>query len=176
VLSFGYYPSYQLTKAGDDAYVESRYYTLTGSAGYYYTIRDAQLSSYVVYSRFYNTATDSGFVYYNSKNVLLSQHVAWDRFSVMGNASFSSGTDYNMYTLENTCQVMINKIVSVGGGGKMIRYSLIPQTQWGYNANLTLKIPKLGDIQLMADEGYLPGLNKQLVKNRMGRLTYFKNF
>jgi hypothetical protein len=176
VLSFGYYPSYQLTKTGDDEYSESRYYTLTGSAGYYYTIRDAQLSSYIVYSRFYNTATDSGFVYYNSKNILLSQSVAWDRFSVMANASLSTGTDYDMYTIENTCQVTINKIVSVGGGGKMIKYSLIPQTQWGYNANLTLKIPKLGDIQLMADEGYLPAVNKQLVKNRMGRLTYFKNF
>jgi hypothetical protein len=176
VLSFGYYPSYQLTKTGDEAYSESRYYTLTGSAGYYYTIRDAQLSSYLVYSRFYNSATDSGFVYYNSKNIMLSQSVVWDRFSLMANGSISTGTDYNMYTIENTCQVMINKIVSVGGGGKMIQYSLIPQTQWGYNANLTLKIPKLGDIQLMADEGYLPGANKQLVKNRMGRLTYFKNF
>lgn len=176
VLSFGYYPSYQLTKAGDDEYSESRYYTLTGSAGYNYNIRDAQLSSYAVYSRFYNSATDSGFVYYNSRNILLSQSVAWDRFSVMLNASISTGTDYNMYTLENTCQVIINRIVSVGGGVKIIQYSLIPQTQWGYNANVTLKVPKLGDIQLMADEGYLPGLNKQLVKNRMGRLTYYKNF
>ncbi|OQP44473.1 hypothetical protein A4H97_08845 [Niastella yeongjuensis] len=176
VLSFGYYPSYQLTKTGDDAYSESRYYTLTGSAGYNYNFREAQLCSYVVYSRFYNSATDSGFVYYNSKNILFSQSVAWDQFSVMGNVSLSTGTDYNMYTFENTCQVMINKIVSVGGGGKMIRYSLNPQTQWGYNANLNLKIPKLGDIQLMTDEGYLPALNKQLVKNRTGRLTYYKTF
>jgi hypothetical protein len=176
VLSFGYYPSYQLTKTGDDDYSESRYYTLTGSAGYYYNLREASLSSYVVYSRFYNSASDSGFVYYNSKNILLSQSVAWDRFSVMLNASLSTGTDYDMYTIENTCQVTINKIISVGAGGKMIQYSLIPQKQWGYNGNLTLKIPKLGDIQLMADEGYLPGVNKQLVKNRMGRLTYYKNF
>lgn len=176
VLSFGYYPSYQLTKTGDTEFSESRYYTLTGSAGYYYQIRDAQLSSYLVYSRFYNSATDSGFVYYNSMNILLSQNITWDRFSLMMNASITTGTDYNMFTIENSCQVMISKIVSVGGGGKMIQYSLSPQTQWGYNANLTLKIPKLGDIQLMTDEGYLPGVNKQLVKNRMGRLTYYKNF
>jgi hypothetical protein len=176
VLSFGYYPSYQLTKTGDEAYSESRYYTMTGSAGYYFTVRDAQLSSYVVYSRFYNSANDSGFVYYNSKNILFSQSVAWDRFSLMGNVSISTGTDYNMNTFETTAQVTINKIVSVGGGGKMIRYSLMPQTQWGYNANVTLKIPKLGDIQLMTDEGYLPSVNKQLVKNRTGRLTYYKIF
>jgi hypothetical protein len=100
----------------------------------------------------------------------------WNRFSLMLNGSISTGTDYNMYTIENSFQVTINKIVSAGAGGKMIQYSLIPQTQWGYNASLTLKIPKLGDIQLMADEGYLPGVNKQLIKYRMGRLTYFKNF
>ncbi|MBO9204214.1 hypothetical protein J7I42_28260 [Niastella sp. MAH-29] len=176
ILSIGYYPSYQLIKTGDDAYSESRYYTLTGSAGYYFNIRDAQFSSYVVFSRFFNSANDSGYIYYNSKNILLSQSIAWDRFSVMGSASLSNGTDYNMYTIENTCQVAINKIVSVGGGGKMIQYSLNPQTQWGYNANLTLKIPRLGDIQLMTDEGYLPAVNKQLVKNRTGRLTYYKIF
>jgi hypothetical protein len=94
----------------------------------------------------------------------------------MGNVSISTGTDYNMNTFETTGQVRINKILSVGGGGKMIRYSLMPQTQWGYNANVTVKIPKLGDIQLMADEGYLPSVNKQLVKNRTGRLTYYKIF
>jgi hypothetical protein len=53
---------------------------------------------------------------------------------------------------------------------------LLPQAQWGYNANVTVKVPRLGDIQLMADKGYLPGLNKQLVQNNMGRLTYFKIF
>lgn len=176
VISLGYFPSYQLTKTGDDQYTESRYYALTGSAGYYYHINGAMVSTYAVYSRFYNEMNDSGFVYYNSKNVLLSQSVTYNKLSVLLNVSLSNGTDYNMYTVENNVQFSFNKIVSAGAGVKMINYSLLPQVQWGYNANVAVKVPRLGDIQLMADKGYLPGINKQLVQNNMGRLTYFKTF
>ena len=52
IISLGYYPSYQLIKTGDDKFSESRYYTLSGSAGYFYKIQEVQLSSYLVYSRF----------------------------------------------------------------------------------------------------------------------------
>ncbi|MFL5744272.1 MAG: hypothetical protein ACJ751_06380 [Niastella sp.] len=176
VLSAGYYPSYQLIKTGDDQYTETRYYIMTGSAGYYYNIKETQLSTYAVYSRFYNEMSDSGFVYYNSKNLLLSQNAAFGRFSLMLNASLSTSTEYDMYTLENNVQVAVSKIVSVGAGAKMIRYSLLPEKQWGYNASLTLRIPRLGDIQLMIDKGFLPGLNRQLTENRVGRLTYYKTF
>lgn len=176
VIFLGYYPSYQLTKTGDDHYSESRYYMTTASAGYYYNIKETQLSSYLVYSRFYNEMVDSGFVYYNSKNLLLSQSITFNRLSVMLNASLSTGTDYNMYTFENNCQLAINKIISVGAGAKMIRYSLLPQVQWGHNANITLKIPRLGEIQLMMDKGFMPAVNRQLIENRMGRLTYYKTF
>jgi len=176
VMMVGYYPSYQLTKTGDDQYSESRYYTVTGSAGYYYSINNAQLSSYVVYSRFYNEMADSGFVYYNSKNLLLSQSVTFNWFSVMLNASFSTGTDYNIYTIEDNNQFTISKIISAGAGIKLIKYSLLPVLQWGYNANLTLKIPRVGDIQLMMDKGFIPGFNRQLAENRIGRLTYYKTF
>jgi hypothetical protein len=176
VISLGYYPSYQLTKTGDNHYSESRYYTMTASAGYYYKIKEAQLSSYLVYSRFYNEADDSGFVYYNSKNLLLSQSVVFNRFSLMMNASLSTGTDYNIYTIENKGQFTISKFITAGGGMKMIKYSLLPVVQWGYSGSLTLKIPKLGDIQLMMDKGFIPGINRQLVENKMGRLTYYKTF
>jgi hypothetical protein len=176
VLSVGYYPSYQLIKTGDDQYSETRYYIMTGSAGYYYNINETQLSTYAVYSRFYNEMSDSGFVYYNSRNLLLSQNVAFGRFSFMLNASLSTSTEYDMYTLENNVQVAVSKIVSVGAGAKMIRYSLLPEKQWGYNASLTLRIPRLGDLQLMTDKGFLPGVNRQLAENRVGRLTYYKTF
>lgn len=176
VISLGYYPSYQLIKAGNDHYTESRYYTLMGSAGYFYKISNAQLSSYLVYSRFYNEADDSGFIYYNSKNLLLSQSVNFNRVSLMVNASFSTGTDYNIYTIENNAQFNINKIISVGGGVKMIKYSLLSAMQFGYNTDLTLKIPKLGDIQFIMDKGFIPGINRQLMENNMGRLIYYKTF
>lgn len=176
VISLGYYPSYQLTKTGENHYSESRYYTMIASAGHYYRVKQVQLSSYFAYSRFYNEADDSGFVYYNSINLLLSQNIIFGKVSIMLNASHSTGTDYNIYTFENSSQFTISKFFSAGGGVKMIRYSLLPQVQWGYNANLALKIPKLGDIQIMMDKGFIPGMNRQLEGNKMGRLIYYKTF
>lgn len=176
VLSLGYYPSYQLTKVSDHAYSESRYYTMVGNASYYYHIESVQLSSYVVYSRFYNQAADSGFVYFNSKNLLLSQNMIVGRLSVLVNWSESLNTDYSIHTLENTNQVEINRMISVGAGVKLIRQSLVSQAQWGYSGHLSFRIPRLGDIQLMMDKGYMPGLNRQLVDSQLGRLTYYKIF
>ena len=176
VISFGYYPSYQLIKTGFDDYSESRYYTMTGSAGYYYKIKKVQLSSYLIYSRFYNEANDSGFVYYNSRNLLLSQSIFFDKMSGSMNVSVSTGTDYNMYTNEDNIQFNIGKFITAGGGVKMIKYSLLSSLQWGYSGSLMLRIPKLGDIQLMADKGFIPGLNRQLMENNTGRLTYYKTF
>lgn len=176
VISVGYFPAYQLTKTGDDYYSESRYYTLTGSIGHSYRLQQVQLTSYAVYSRFYNEAMDSGFVYYNSKNILLSQSLNFSRFAVLINGSFTSGNDYTLRMIENSLQVSINKIISVGCGLKMVDYSLRPVMRWGYSGNLTLNIPKVGDIQLMADKGFIPGVNKQLADNKTGRLIFYKTF
>lgn len=176
VFSVGYYPSYQLTKLNDNQYSESRYYTMMVSAGYAYRVKETQFSSTIIYSRFFNAATDSGFVYYNSKNILASQSVSWTDFSLLVNLSANTGTDYNMYTIENNGQLSINKVIALGAGMKMIRYSLLSNLQWGYSGNLTLKIPRLGDIQLMIDKGFIPGMNRQLVDNSMGRLIYYKTF
>lgn len=176
VISVGYFPAYQLTKTSDDYYSESRYYTLTGSIGHSYRLNSVQLTSYAVYSRFYNAAIDSGFVYYNSGNVLLSQTFGFNRFSILINGSLSSGSEYKLRMLENSLQVTINKVISVGAGLKMIDYSLLTNMQWGYSGNISLSIPKIGDIQFMADKGFIPGVNKQLADNKTGRLIFYKTF
>ncbi|MCC6290074.1 MAG: hypothetical protein IT249_19520 [Chitinophagaceae bacterium] len=176
VVSLGYFPAYQLTKTADDYYSESRYYTLTGSIGHSYKLQQVQLTSYAVYSRFYNEAIDSGFVYYNSKNILLSQSLNFSRFSVLVNGSLSTGNEYKLRMLENSLLVAINKMISVGAGLKMIDYSLLTNMQWGYSGNISLSIPKVGDIQFMADKGFIPGVNKQLADNKTGRLIFYKTF
>lgn len=176
VISLGYFPSYQLTKTADDSYSESRYYTLSASAGYFYKLAAAQLSSFLFYNRFYNTANDSGFVYYNSKNILFNQNIQYNRITVAINASISLNNDYNINTIENTTQLDISKLISAGGGVKIIKHSLQASPYWGYSGNLTLRISKLGDIQLMMDKGFIPGLNRALTENKMGRLIYYKTF
>ncbi|MFT3703009.1 MAG: hypothetical protein QM802_11600 [Agriterribacter sp.] len=175
-VSIGYFPSYQLTKTGDEYYSESRYYTLMASAGHFYKLGGTQFSSYVVYSRFYNASSDSGFVYYNSKNWLLTQSANWNRFALVVNGSLSDGDGYNLRSIDNTLQISINKIISVGGGMKVVHYSLLSDPRWGYNGNMTLNIPFVGSIQLMFDKGFIPAINKQLADNKTGRLIYYKTF
>jgi hypothetical protein len=41
---------------------------------------------------------------------------------------------------------------------------------------MTLHVPKLGEIQATMDQGFIPGLNKQLVETKYGRVTYYKTF
>jgi hypothetical protein len=176
VFSAGYYPSYQLTKTGDDSYSQSRYYTLMGSAAWYYHWQSVQLSSYALYSQFYNQSTDSGFVYFNARNYMFSQGATINRLTLQLNGSLSTGEGYRLYTGEHTAQFQFSKIFSAGAGIKAIRYTLASDMLWGYSGNCTFAIPKLGEVQLMLDQGYLPALNKILAPNKLGRLTYIKTF
>lgn len=175
-LSFGYYPSYQLTKINNDNYTENRYYTLVANSAYYYQVRSVQLSSSIVFSEFYNGASDSDFVYFNSKNLLISQTAIIKGVSFGLNASVSVNTGYSIYTIENNSQVTISSLLSVGGGLKMINQTLLNDLVWGYSGNIRLNIKKLGEIQFMLDKGFIPGVDRKLATNSMGRVTYFKIF
>jgi len=176
VVSAGYYPSYQLTKIGDNSYGESRYYTLVGNASYAYRLHSVMMTSYVLYSRFYNASADSGFVYYNAQNWYVNQQVMAGILTATMGWSASRTTEYALYTLENTEEVAIRRWISIGAGVKRIKQTIFNTVLWGYSGNVVLHIPKLGDIQCMLDKGYLPGLHKALMENRVGRLTYFKTF
>ncbi|WP_431212121.1 hypothetical protein ACQ86N_41245 [Puia sp. P3] len=46
----------------------------------------------------------------------------------------------------------------------------------GYSAEAGVQLNRLGQIQLSADKGFIPGMNKQLVPDNTGRLTYLKTF
>jgi hypothetical protein len=175
-LSFGYYPSYQLTKINDNNYSENRYYTLIANSGYYYHIHSVLLSSYIVFSKFYNAANDSGFVYFNSKNFLISETAVIKGVSLGLNGSISVNTGYTIYTIENNDQFIVSSLLSIGGGLKAIKQTLLADLLWGYSGNIRLNFTKLGEIQLMLDKGFIPGLNRKLATNNMGRISYFKTF
>jgi hypothetical protein len=176
VITAGYYPSYQLTKIGDNSYGESRYYTLVGNASYAWRMKSVTMTSYLLYSRFYNASTDSGFVYYNAQNWYVNHQVMVGRLTATMGWSASRTTEYTLYTLENTEEVTLNRWISIGAGVKRIKQTEFNTVLWGYSGNIVLHIPLLGDIQCLLDKGYLPGLNKNLMENRVGRLTYLKTF
>jgi len=176
IITAGYYPSSQLIKLADGQYTENLFYTLVGTINHTYRYRTTSMNSALVYSRFYNKPTDTGFVYFNTTNILLSQQIFLNKFTVQANVSSSRNTDYSLYVLEGNGQYKIKTWLSVGAG---IKYNTQPNyhvRMIGYSGNATIAIKQLGEIQFLVDKGFIPGANRQLVPNNIGRLSYFKIF
>jgi hypothetical protein len=175
VISLGYFPSSQLTKLGDGQYIENLFYTLTGNITHSYSWHHLLMNSTGMYTRFYNRSADSGFVYFNTTNLLFSQSLFLSGLTLQANVSAASNQDYRLYTLEGKAQYNINQYLSAGAGLKYNKQTMFNINQLGYSADLMLRL-KLGQVQFSADKGFIPGMNKQLVPNNTGRLSYFKTF
>lgn len=176
VVSVGYFPSAQLMKLSDDKYIENLYYTMVGTASYFYQYRGISMNTIFSGTKFYNHQTDSGFVYFNSTNLLLNQTVFLGRFTVNGGLSSATNQDYALYGADGNLQYKMFSWLEIGGGLKYNYQTGYQIQQTGYTANARVNIPKVGEVALMADKGFVPGVNRQLVPNKTGRLTYTKIF
>jgi hypothetical protein len=176
VVSLGYFPSAQLMKLSDDKYIENLYYTLVGTASYFYQYKGISMNTIFSGTRFYNHQTDSGFVYFNSTNLLLNQTVFLGRFTVNGGLSSATNQDYALYGADGNLQYKMFSWLEIGGGLKYNYQTTYRLQQTGYTANARVNIPRIGEVALMADKGFVPGVNRQLVPNKTGRLTYTKIF
>lgn len=176
VVSLGYFPSSQLMKLSDDKYMENLFYTLVGTASYFYQYRGISMNTIFSGTKFYNHQTDSGFVYFNSTNLLLNHTVFLGRFTLNGSVSSATNQDYALYGADGSVQYKMFSWLEFGGGLKYNYQTEYRIQQTGYTANARVNIPKIGEVALMADQGFVPGVNKQLVPNKTGRLTYTKIF
>ena len=176
VISLGYFPSSQLTKLGSSSYVENLFYTLVGNMTHSYSYHHLLMNTTLVYTQFYNRSSDSGFTYFNTRNLLLSQTLFLNKFTLQGNASAASNQDYQLYTLEGKVQHTLSRALTLGAGVKYNQQTVYDIGQWGYSAELILHLNRLGQLQCSADKGFIPGMNKVLVPDNTGRLTYLKTF
>ncbi|SIT25020.1 hypothetical protein SAMN05421788_106226 [Filimonas lacunae] len=176
VFSLGYYPSSQLTKLSDSAYVENLFYSLVGSASYYYKVDGVDMSTTALYTRFYNKPSDSAFVYSNTSTFLLSHALLYAKFTWQTTGSASLAAMYNLYTVDNAAQYALLNWLRVGAGIKYNYQTYYNSIQIGYKGNVLIKMKKLGEVQLMMEKGFIPGSNRQLVENNTGRFSYFKIF
>lgn len=176
VVSFGYFPSSQITKVGSGQYLENLFYTLVGNMTDSYIWHHLMMNTTVVYTQFYNRAVDSGFTYFNTRNLLVSQSLFLNRLTLQLNASAATNQDYQLYTLEGKAQQAIGKKLTIGAGVKYNKQTVYDIDQLGYSAEMGLRLNHLGQIQLTAEKGFLPGMNKALVPDNTGRLTYLKTF
>ncbi|PWV56084.1 hypothetical protein C7475_101598 [Chitinophaga sp. S165] len=176
VLTVGYFPSSQITKLSDDSYTENLFYNLVGTASHFYSVRGIMMSTVFSYTQFYNKQTDSNFLYFNSKNMLLNQTVFVGKFTINGGGSFATNPEYNLYGADGNVQYKMRSWLEIGGGMKYNYQTVYQLTQIGYSGNARLAIPKLGEIALMAEKAFIPGMEKRLVSSNNGRLTYTKTF
>ena len=175
IISLGYFPSSQITRLGNDQYMENLFYTLVGNVTHSYTLHHLLMNTALVYTQFYNRQSDSGFTYFNTRNLTLSQSFFLDRFTLQCNVSGASNQDYQLYSMEGKVQHAITKAFSLGAGVKYNKQTVYNISQMGYSAEAMLRIP-IGQLQFSADKGFIPGMNKRLVPDNTGRLTYFKTF
>jgi hypothetical protein len=175
-ISLGYFPSSQIVKLGDGQYQENLFYTLTANVSHSYKTKGITMISMLMYTQFYNKLTDSSFVYYNTRNLLLSQSAFLGRFTAQLQMSLAASAAYNLYVLDGKMDYRITSWLSLGAGVKYNQQTVYSITQWGYSGDAAFRVPKFGELRFVADKGFIPGDNKQLVPNNTGRLTYSKVF
>lgn len=176
VVSLGYFPSSQLMKLGEDKYIENLFYTLVGTVSHLYQYKGISMNTMFSGTRFYNRQADSNFVYFNSTNLLLNQTLFLGRLTLNGGFSSAINQDYAIHGADADLQYKVRQWLDVGGGLKYNYQTVYQVQQLGYTANARVIIPVFGEISLMADKGFVPGANRQLVPNNTGRLTYTKMF
>ncbi|WP_440135644.1 hypothetical protein [Chitinophaga sancti] len=176
VVTVGYYPSSQLTKLSDGSLVENTFYTLVGTASHFYKVKQVMMNTILSYTRFYNKMTDTSFVYFNTKNILLNHTMFLGRFTVQGTGSAALNSDYNLYGADANVQYKVRSWLDIGGGVKYSHQTVYELRQVGYTANFRVNIPYFGQVEMMADKGFIPGAEKRLVSNNTGRITYTKIF
>lgn len=176
VVSLGYFPSSQLMKLGEDRFMENMFYTMTGTVSHYYKYRNTGMNTMFSGTRFYNRQADSNFVYFNSTNLLLNQAVFLGKLTLNGTVSSATNQDYALFGADGNAQYKIRSWLDAGGGLKYNYQTVYRLRQVGYSANVRVDIPKIGEIMLMADQGFVPGADKKLVPNKTGRLTYTRIF
>lgn len=120
--------------------------------------------------------TDSSFVYFNTKNILLNHSMFVGRFTIQGTGSAALNSDYNLYGADGNVQYKVRSWLDIGGGVKYSYQTTYELRQVGYTANFRVNIPYFGQVEMMADKGFIPGAERRLVSNNTGRITYTKTF
>ena len=175
-VTFGYYPSSQIVKLNNSQYQENLFYTMTGSVSHSYQAKGVSMISLLLYTRFYNKITDTGFIYFNTQNLLLSHTVVLGRLTVQLQGSVAANADYSLYVADGKLDYRLLSWLSLGAGTKYNDQTVYDIKQWGYSATAAIRVPKIGEFRLMGDKGFIPGNNRRLVPNNLGRLTYSKVF
>lgn len=175
-VSLGYIPSSQYAIADSMVY-ESRYQTLTASGSHTYKVGIAGANTSIFLSKFYNTGSDSLFLYYKAHHLSFYQQFTFILHNAIMAANITKSPQFSLSVYQLGAGTVLAKTVQIEGGVKINNLNNeIMKT--GMYAKASVVIPVLGSIRVWYEDGYLPGIRKQLVRNEqmnIGFTRYFKN-
>jgi hypothetical protein len=174
VLSAGIMPMSQLTDVGGVVY-ENQFMAVHASLYHHYRIGDAKGATSMVFTQFRNNQADTGFLYFNAANLFVNQLVYFSRFTATVNVTYSTNRGYALTVLDENIEVPIRKLASVMLGLKV--NNLNSQfTKAGMYGSLRFRLLRRASISMSFEDGYMPGLNRSLVKNSMASIQLSKLF
>lgn len=173
-VNLGYLPVSQLVVI-DNRIFETRYQSLNGSIAYSNRIMTGKMTTLFTYNRFFNSGSDSALVYNNSQNIYFKQSLLFERNSMTYGFSSIRNSSFSLDVMEAGITRRISSYGSIGFGAKITRFNML-FVGTGYFIRSDLKFRAVGDFNLSYESSYLPGVQKALLKNEMGNVTFTRYF
>lgn len=170
VVSVGYYPGSQLYIVDQNKLYEYYYHILNATVNHQFSLLRMPMQAVLSYNKFFNRYSDS---LVSSSNASYNVYwTAWKgRFTWMANYSRQDMDSSLLNTVEAGLGYSIERF-KIGGS---LKWNHIDQsTKYGYAANLSWSIPKLGTISLLYDRSYLPDRSGDFIPVSMAQLQFIK--
>jgi hypothetical protein len=175
-VSVGYYPSSQVTYGTNGVLFESQYNTLNAVVSHSYLYKkQISMNTNFTATKFYNSSTDSGFIYFNASSYTVNHSMFLGKLQLQTGINHTNQSTIDLFTLEQTASYQFKSSFSLLGGARITRANKT-ENLIGAIAGASIKINKVGNIQLNYERMYLPNFSRALVPVNMGQLNFYKEF
>lgn len=174
VITVGYIPTSQITSV-DSQLVENHFYSFNTGVTHTYRIGERNASSVLIYNKFYNNESDTSYLYYNAENIFFNQNILFSLYTMNLSISHSKSTSFELNVLDAGLQFKFCKTGSVGFGVKVNEFDREASETGGYGS-FQFSIKRLGFLNIVYDDGFIPASNHRFVRNKMMNLSFTRIF
>lgn len=174
-ISFGYYPTSQLSVSSNNILTENLYNTMNAIISHSYLFKGTGMNTNAVFTKFYNRGSDTGFIYFNATNWTINQSAFLGKLTLQSSASLSTEANFHLFSLEQQVGYQLKSRISLSGSIKWNRLNNT-ETLIGASGTLNINIKKFGIIQFNYEKTYLPGSNRTLMPVDLGQMNFFRVF
>lgn len=174
-ISFGYYPTSELSLSNDNVLTESLYNTMNAIISHSYMFKATGMNTNAVFTKFYNNSSDTGFIYFNAMSWTINQSAFVGKFTLQSSAALSTETDFHLFSLEQQVGYQFKNNFSLSGS---IKWNRLNNTEnlFGASGILNINIQRFGTVQFNYEKTYLPGQNRTLMPVDLGQINFFRVF